>query len=189
MSETNKLQAALQIADRIPQRQFAQALRRIAIALRTGNETPFSDDEVEAMLEQFGLVPTDFDAMFSVCSYLLQQAACFSFDSDKISTYATQSGASETVSECFSAVWDAEGYDLIEAMKQKTIADTVLESTSWRLDLKADEINQQPMREPRILLDLNVSNQKPITIQFTHNELSDLYNKIEDIQQVIDKMT
>ncbi|OHS98348.1 HCaRG protein [Tritrichomonas foetus] len=187
--QANALQEAMQTADKIPKRQFAQVLRRIAIALRTGNPTPFTEDDVQTLITSFEMTPSEFDAMFSACSYLLQQAACFSFDSEKILAYASQSGASEDISECFSAVWDAEGDDLIDSMKQKTIASKVLNNTAWRLDLKADEIGKAPMREPVLLFDLNIQNEKPLTIQFTHDELTQLYNQIEEIQQNIDKLT
>lgn len=187
--QTNSLQEALQIADKIPKRQFAQVLRRIAIALRTDNHSPFSEDDVQTLLEQFEMTPTEFDAMFSACSYLLQQSACFSFTSEKTQTFASNSGASEDIAECFSAVWDAEGEELIDSLKQKTIASNVLENTAWRLDLKSHEIKKDPTREPILLLDLNVTNEKPVTIQFTHQELSKLFGELEKIQQNIDSLT
>ena len=81
MSESSaQLQAALAIPERIPQRHFAQLLRRCAIALRNRNESPYSEDEIQMLIEQFEMSPTDLDSMFSCCFYILQQAACFSFD-------------------------------------------------------------------------------------------------------------
>jgi hypothetical protein len=124
---TAKLQAALRIPDKIPPRQFAQILRRLAIALKNRDSSPFSDDEVQLLLEQFEIAPADFDALFSACLYLQQQSACFGFDAEKTQIYAAQSGASEAVAGCFSAVWEAEGEELIEALKQRTIADKSLE--------------------------------------------------------------
>ena len=92
MSEqsNSQLQAALKIPEKIQPRQFAQILRRLAIALENQNPSPFSEDEVQILLEQFEMTPTEFDAMFSSCLYVLQQAACFSFDSEKTQAYASQ---------------------------------------------------------------------------------------------------
>jgi hypothetical protein len=141
------------------------------------------------LLEQFEMTPTDFDAMFSACLYVLQQSACFGFDSEKTQIYAAQSGASETVSGCFTAVWEAEGEDLIESLKQRTIADKTLESTAWRLNLKAADRASGQSRDPVLLLDLAVSGEKPVTVQFDHAAISKLYAEIEEIQQQIDRLT
>ncbi|KAH0792939.1 COMM domain-containing protein 10 [Histomonas meleagridis] len=185
----SQLQAALKIPEKIQPRQFAQILRRLAIALETQNPSPFSEDEVQILLEQFEMTPTEFDAMFSSCLYVLQQAACFSFDSEKTQVYASQCGANESTAECFSAVWDAEGDNLIETLKQRTISGTTLESTSWRLNLKTAEQNVGVTRDPVMLLDLNLNNEKPISIQFDHEGLSKFYQEIEKIQQQIDSLT
>lgn len=187
--EKNALHDALQVAESIPQNNFAQLLRRIAIAIRQGNQNPFSEDDVQTLLESFALTPSQLDALFSACSYLLQKSACFSFNSEKTSQFALDSGASESVAECFSAVWDKEGEELIEALKQKTIASSVLNYTAWRLDLKAHEANKGPSRDPVLLLDLNIVDQPPLTIQFNHEELSNLFNELAKIQQNIDSMT
>ena len=191
MSEqsNSQLQAALKIPEKIQPRQFAQILRRLAIALENQNPSPFSEDEVQILLEQFEMTPTEFDAMFSSCLYILQQAACFSFDSEKTQAYASQCGANESTAECFSAVWDAEGDNLIETLKQRTISGTTLESTSWRLDIKTAEQNVGVMRDPVLLLDLNLNNERPISVQFDHEGLSKFYQEIEKIQQQIDSLT
>jgi hypothetical protein len=189
MTESSSLQSALQIPDKIQPRQFAQILRRLAIALKNRDSEPFSADEVEQLLEQFTMTPTEFDAMFSSCLYILQQAACFSFDSDKAQLYASQSGASEAVAGCFAAVWEAEGDDLIEALKQRTIADKTLESTAWRLSLKAADKTMGPTRNPVLLLDLAIAGDRPVAIQFDHKAISKLYEEIENIQQQIDRLT
>jgi hypothetical protein len=184
-----KLQAALQIPDKIPARQFAQILRRLAIALRNRDSSPFSDDEVQLLLEQFEITPTDFDAMFSACLYVLQQSACFCFDAERTQIYAGQSGASEAVAGCFSAVWDAEGEELIEALKQRTIADKTLDGSAWRLNLKAADRTIGASRDPVLLIDLSVSGERPITVQFDHAAISKFYAEIEEIQQQIDRLT
>lgn len=190
MSESSaQLQAALAIPERIPQRHFAQLLRRCAIALRNRNESPYSEDEIQMLIEQFEMTPTDLDSMFSCCFYILQQAACFSFDSGKIQAYATQCGASESVASCFSAVWDAEGDELVEALKQRSLSDKTLDRTAWRLEMKAADRAKGAARDPLMLLDLSVSGEKPVTIQFDHASLSKLYKEIEQIQQQIDKLT
>jgi hypothetical protein len=189
MTDSSALQAALQIPDKIQPRQFAQILRRLAIALRNRDSEPFSADEVEQLLEQFAMTPTEFDAMFSSCLYIQQQAACFSFDSEKTQIYASQSGASDAVAGCFAAVWEAEGDELIEALKQQTIADKTLDSTAWRLNLKAADKATGSSRNPVLLLDLGITGDKPIAIQFDHQAISKLYAEIENIQQQIDRLT
>lgn len=190
MEERNtQLQAALRIPEKIQQRQFAQILRRLAVAIRTQNPSPFSDDEVQIILDQFEITPSEFDSMFSSCLYILQQAACFSFDSEKTQLYATQCGASDSTAECFGAVWDAEGDATIESMKQRTISETSLESTSWRLNLKAADQTKDNIREPVVLLNLNVKDEDPVIIQLDHDGLSKLFQEVEKIQQQIDSLT
>jgi hypothetical protein len=98
-------------------------------------------------------------------------------------------GASENICECFGAVWDAEGGDLIEALKQRTIADKTLVDTSWRLNLKAADHKTGAVRNPVLLLDLHVSGEKPVTIEFDHSGLSKFYDEIEKIQQEVDRLT
>lgn len=192
MSEQSsaQLQSALSIPEKIPMRQFAQVLRRCAIALRNRDSSPFTEDDIQLMIEQFELTTNEFDAMFSACVYVLQQSACFSFNSEKATAYAQQCGASEDVAGVFGAVWDAEGDELIESLKQRTITDITLDRTSWRLDLKAAQKDSGPARDPLLLLDLSVNGEdKPITIQFDHASLSKLYQEIEQIQQQIDSLT
>lgn len=191
MSETNSnLSEALKTVEKIPQRPFAQLLRRLAIALKDRDNIPFSEDEVEILLDQFKITPTELESFFAACQYILQQAACYSFNSEKTQMYASQCGVSDEIAECFSAVWDAEGDDLINALKSRTLTDDVLDNTSWRLNLKAAQSGKPPSRQPIMLLDLNVTGEKkPITIQFTHEELSKFYDQIEEIQQQVDRLT
>lgn len=185
----NQLQSALRVPEKIQQRQFAQLLRRLAVALRTQNAAPFSDDEVQMILDQFELTPNEFDSMFSSCLYVLQQAACFSFDSEKTQLYAAQCGASESTAECFGAVWDSEGDAIIESMKQRPISETALQSTSWRVNLKAADQARGNVREPVVLLNLNTSEEKPVIVQLDHEGLSKLFQEVEKIQQQIDSLT
>ena len=189
MSENSQLQESLKYANDMKPRQFAQMLRRLAIALKDRDNVPFSEEDVQILLEQFSLSPSELESLFSACQYVLQQAAAFSFTSEKIEIYATQCGLSEDISQCFSAVWDAEGEDLINALKQRTVTDDVLSSTSWRLNMKAAEKDQPPSKTPVMLLDLNVQGKEPITIQFNHEELSNFYEQIEQIQREVDRLT
>lgn len=189
MSENTQLQEALKIANDMKPRQFAQMLRRLAIGLKDRDNVPFSEDEVQILLSQFSLSPSELESLFSACQYVLQQAAAFSFSSDKTELYAEQCGLIPEISQCFSAVWDAEGEDLINALKQRTVTDDVLKSTSWRLNLKAAEKGKDPSKIPVMLLDLNVAGKDPITVQFNHEELSKFYEQIEQIQQQVDHLT
>jgi hypothetical protein len=190
MTEANpKLHAALEIAARIPPRQFAQILRRMAIALRTRDSIPFTDEEVEALIQDFQLTSAEFDELFSASLYVLQQSACFAFDAGRVEEFATGCGASEAVAGCFSAVWDAEGFELGEALKQRTISDYALDVTDWRLHMKAAANGAAPSRDPLVFMDLNVPGEKPITIQFTHKKLGEFFQTIETIQQAIDKLS
>ena len=189
MSENTQLQENLKYANDMKPRQFAQMLRRLAIALKDRDNVPFSEDEVQILLEQFSLSPSELESLFSACQYVLQQAAAFSFNSDKIEIYAQQCGLTPETSQCFSAVWDAEGEDLINSLKQRTVTDNVLSSTNWRLNLKAAEKGEAPTKTPVMLLDLNVEGKNPITIQFNHEELSKFYEQIELIQREVDRLT
>lgn len=189
MEISSQLQEALKIPDRLPAKQFAQVLRRLAIALKTRDAIPFSEDETQILLEQFEMTPSDFDTMLSSCQYILQQSATFSFTSEKIEMYCQQCGISEGVTQCYSAVWDAEGDDLIENLKQRTMSENVLDNTDWRLNLQAADLEKANQRKPVMLIDLNVTNSKPVSIQFDHEQLTAFYNQIEMIQQQIDKMT
>lgn len=188
-SENTALHDALQLPDRIDPRYFAQFLRRIAISLKERNQAPYSEDDVKALLEQFQMNTAEFEEMFSSCQYILQQAAFFNFDSEKITTYATNCGASESTAQCFTAVWDAEGDDLLDALKARPISDDCLKSAEWRLNLKADSSQDGKERTPITLLNFEIGNQKNVAIQFNHQELSKFYDQIEAIQQQIDKMT
>lgn len=74
-------------------------------------------------------------------------------------------------------------------MKQRTISETSLESTSWRLNLKAADQTKDNIREPVVLLNLNVKDEDPVIIQLDHDGLSKLFQEVEKIQQQIDSLT
>jgi len=185
----NELHEALKICEKIPQRQFAQLLRRLAIALKDRDQVPFSPDEVKYMLEHFSLTPSEIDSLFSSCQYMMQQAACFSFNPEKMQAYASSSGVSDEIAECFFAVWETEGSDLIDALKSRTLTDHSLDSTGWSLHIKAADKETGTQRKPCVIFDLNVANSDPIKIQFDHEGFSRFYDQIEQIQQQIDRLT
>ena len=189
MSENTQLQEALKFANDRKPREFAQMLRRLAIALKDRNDVPFSEDEVQILLDQFSLSPSELESLFSACQYVLQQAAAFSFTSEKIEIYATQCGLIPEIAQCFSAVWDAEGEEVVNSLKQRTITNNELTNTIWRLNMKAAEKGQPPSKTPVMLMDLNVEGKDPITIQFNHEEFSKFYEQIEQIQREVDRLT
>ena len=185
----NQLNEALKITEKIPKRQFAQLLRRIAISLKVRDQVPFTSQEVQEVIKTFELTPSEVEAMFSSCQYMLQQCACFSFNSDKTKLYALDCGINEDISDCFHAVWEAEGDDLIESLKSRTLTDNTLDHSSWRLNIKAADFSKGSSRQPIVLFDLNIPNKDSIKIQFNHQEFSQFYDQIEQIQQQIDKLT
>ena len=138
---------SLALCQRIPPKQLAQILRRLAISLKERNNATFSRDEISFMLESYELTPAEFDSMFSACQYIFQQAACYLFDSDRLASYAESQGASEDVVQCFVAVWDLESDELIDALKGSTLSESTLRDTQWRLDINATDDAGMPKKE------------------------------------------
>jgi hypothetical protein len=190
MAEVNpKLQAALALASTFTARQFAPLLRRFAVALRNRDSAAFTDDEVQSLSADFQLTSAQFDDLFSASVYILQQAACFSYDSGRIEGFAVRCGVSEELSKCFAAVWDAEGGELIDILKQRPISDAWLQAAEWRLHMKAAANDAPPSKEPTVFLDLLLPGERPVSIQFNHARLTEFYGQIEKIQEAIDKLT
>ena len=180
---------SLKLAERIPSQQFVQLLKRVAISLNDREKTPFSDDEVTFLIEQFSFTPSSLDEMLSGCQYLLQQSACFGFTADKLKQYVSDLGISDELVKCFCNVWDGEGDRIIESFKNRAISDYSLDNTKWTLNVGAYSKNVGYNRATNAVLNLNIPDKEPILVQFNHDQLTQFYQQIEQIQQEIDKLT
>lgn len=185
----NVLVNSLKLVEKIPPQQFVQLLRRLAISLNDREKTPFSDDEVTFLIEHFNFTPSSLDEMLSGCQYLLQQSACFSFTSDKLKQYIFDLGLGDEHIKCFCNVWLSEGEKIIESFKNRTISDYSLDSTKWTLNIGAYNKKDGYNRSTNAVLNLSVADKEPILVQFNHEQLTQFYKQIENIQQEIDKLT
>lgn len=187
-TQHTELSEALALAQRFQKRQFAITLRRLATAMKERGRAAFTEDDINTFTESFGFTASELDALFSGAQFILQQAAAFGFNSERIERYALEAGASEDVANCFAAVWDAEGDDLLDCLKGRTVTGSVLDHTDWRLGIAAAN-SKGAMRKPVMVIDLNLKEGDPIAIQFDHKQLSDFFGQIEQIQQKIDALT
>ena len=95
----------------------------------------------------------------------------------------------------FVKIWTENGPKLIEKLKETCFAPTTLKAMNWSLQMSVASQNSARLRQPRAIFEFKTGppstkiNTDSFFMELSMDELTNLFNDLEQIQQQLDSLT
>lgn len=180
--------------------RFPAFLERIITSL-TKDERAFSDAEEAKLTRVMGLSAENIRNLIDVCTLIFERAAQYSYTVATFGTLLTQAGCSAASVAVFQEVWRLGGPILIDALKGRNLGapgHSQLADVQWRIHLQVASGSSGQCCEPSAVLQLSLTGQgkeketqgrQNLVLDLSYDELSNMYEKLEQVQQQLDQLT
>jgi len=197
---TSRLREAAALVNRINAQKFPVMLTRILGKLHLRNTQIFSDAEREQLCEMFSLNATDMETVLQACAYVFEQAAYHIIRPDVLSEQLHEAGMDDEHCEAISTVWAESATEFVGKLKQQTMSGPLqLSGSQYRLHLMMGESQLSTLQEPTALFQFALGNPEAsaaadrvgeeLVVEFSHSELYGFFQKLENIQQQLDRLS
>jgi len=130
------------------------------------------------------------------CCFIFEQSAYFEIDENVMAFQLQKAQLQNSKVGAFVHVWREESPELLKKLRSKTITPLELNSVGWRMDLQISQSTLNRLKLPVAIMDLNLKSSsasskianESLTLEFTHDELYDFFNKLELIQEQLDNL-
>lgn len=159
------------------------------------NENPFSAEEEEKLCEILNLEDEQFAKVISSSTFIFDQSAKHALKATKLAGELNKTTMEESQITGFVRAWTEHGPKLIEKLKETCFAPTTLKAMNWSLQMSVASQNSARLRKPRAIFEFKTGdplNKKPsdsFFMELSMNELTNLFNDLEQIQQQLDSLT
>lgn len=196
LPNSSSFRNSIQLANRVPIDRFSLFLERIIIKLAK-EEKPFNEAEVSKLQQVLGLTAEELEDLIDACTFTFEQAAIHSVSATNLVDSLKLSGLSSSLA-AFQDLWTRSGHILVTAFKEKSLSDSQLVDVRWRVHVQVASSNERRQREPMGILQMNLSTpekvyettvEKSLVLGFSHTELFDFYEKLEQIQEQLDSLS
>ncbi|XP_064608939.1 COMM domain-containing protein 10-like [Liolophura sinensis] len=191
---TASIKKAVSIINEIDPPKFPLLLSRILQKLHLKDDSSFTEDEEEKLQSTFKLPASDLQLLIEALEFFLQQAA---YHTAKPAVLTQQLQQLEIEEEKVSVIvesWTNSGRDVVQKLREITMAPKQLTDVNWRLNLQMAQDNKTKMKMPNAQFELGIIHQdtqekEKVRMEFTHDELFAFYNQLEKIQKQLDGLS
>lgn len=199
LPNSSSFRNSIQLANRVPINRLSLFLERIIIKLAK-EEKPFNEAEVSKLQQVLGLTAEELEDLIDACTFTFEQAAIYSVSATNLVDSLKLSGLSSSLA-AFQDLWTRSGHILVAAFKEKSISApgySQLVDVRWRVHVQVASSNKRRQREPMGILQMDLSTpekgyetavEKSLVLGFSHTELFDFYEKLEQIQDQLDSLS
>lgn len=199
LPNSSSFRNSIQLADRVPVDRLSLFLERIIIKLAK-EEKPFNEAELSKLQQVLGLTSEQLEDLIDACTFTFEQAAIHSVSATNLVNSLKLSGLSSSLA-AFQDLWTRSGHILLTAFKEKSFGApgySQLVDVQWRVHVQVASSNERRQREPMGILQMNLSTpakgykttvEKSLMLGFSHTELFDFYEKLEQIQEQLDSLS
>ena len=159
------------------------------------NQKPFSGEEEEKLCEILSLEQQQFETLISSSSFIFDQSAKNALKATKLASELNKTPMNESQINGFVKSWTEQGPKLIEKLKETCFAPTTLKAMNWSLQMSVASQNSARLRQPRAIFEFktghptNTKNTDSFFMELSMDELTNLFNNLEQIQQQLDSLT
>jgi COMM domain containing 10 len=159
----------------------------------------FDAGELNKLRGTLGLTE-DEDALpraLSSALFVVEQTAYFDLSPAQLTAQLVAAQLSAGCAKAFGSAWETHRTDLIRVLRAQSIAPRTLSDVAWRLHLQVSQSNMSRLKEPTALVELGLKAKSEdgrapkddkLLLEFNHSELADLFQKLEVVQEQLDKI-
>lgn len=187
--KTASLLQAVNLINRLDDGKFSALLARILHKLHSKDERILSEEEELRLQKAFAMTAKDVALVLETLSFILEQAAFHVAKPQVLQVQLAALELSDNKVQCLVQAWGANAKQVVERLKHHSLAVKQLRDVSWELQVRGSQRHAARTKTPHALVDLLVSGgaaHDHLLLQFSHQQLFNLYTKLEHIQAQLD---
>ncbi|GAB1599662.1 COMM domain-containing protein 10-like [Argonauta hians] len=190
---TASIQKAVNSINSLKPKLFTPILARILQKIDLKDERSFREDEEAKLQQTLDLGAADLELMVQSLEFFLQQAAYHSAKPAVLKTQLEQLEINEDKIEAIVEAWSTNGKEILQKLRQRTLAPDQLNAINWRLNLEMANGSRSKMKQPNAMFELKINREgqkdaEKLQLEFSHQELYNFYNQLETIQKQLDNL-
>ncbi|KAH3760036.1 COMM domain containing 10 [Pelomyxa schiedti] len=195
---TERFQSAIEIVNAIPREKFPDFMTRIVRRMQQTDESNMMPLEQLAERAQLGIAAADGTAAAEACTYIVEQAAYYTFSLQVLTDHLRRIGLQEDKVVGIVTAWKQGSAVVLERLRSGTLAPLALQSVDWRLHLQLANQGASRVNAPTALFKFTLAddtdpavknNTNDVMLEFSTDELSQFYLKLEKIQEQLDNLS
>uniref|UniRef100_A0A023FA02 COMM domain-containing protein n=2 Tax=Triatoma infestans TaxID=30076 RepID=A0A023FA02_TRIIF len=194
ISLSTNLQAGVEIVNKLDNRKFHLFLNRVVKDMMQNPDShkPFTDEEEEKLLDSLEINRNELNLLLHAAIVILAQATYSLINPEKLNDILMNTlKLTEEKANIFTNLWANDAKNLILKFKQKSVYTRKLQDISWLVNIEMSSDNNRQTFIPKAILQMKLSEDKgasDLTLDLNENQLSKLYNVLEDIQVALDAL-
>ncbi|XP_072288734.1 COMM domain-containing protein 10 [Eucyclogobius newberryi] len=194
IKETPSIKEAVRFINSIDVNKFSRLISRIIQRLHLKGERTFSEEEEQKLESALSLDKQALSLVLETSAFILEQAVYHNVKPASLQQQLESVNLNQDKAEVFAQTWASAGPELVEKLKHNIFAPKKLEYVGWQLNLLMAQSSQSKMKSPSAVLQLGLHSedskaQENVFVEFNHQELLELYNKLEIVQGQLDSLT
>ncbi|XP_043281219.1 COMM domain-containing protein 10 isoform X2 [Venturia canescens] len=184
-------ETGLKIIDRLDNGKFRALVNHICITMQLNtNSKIFSDEEEQKLLATLEIEKETLTILLDTIKLIYLEAAYGIIKPSAMEALMKNSfNISEEKVSIFTNAWITHGKSFIECLQQKSIFPLQVENINWEFNIRSSSSALSHDVNPVVWLQLGLSGHEAnskLTIEMEKNDLTNLYNRCEDIQRQLD---
>ncbi|GMI37170.1 hypothetical protein TeGR_g10320 [Tetraparma gracilis] len=194
---STRFQSACSLLNKIPVAKLSLVIKRVLLKISVKSATFFTDEELDKLSAQFSLTVPELNDCLSALHYSFSQCAYSSVSPENLAATLSAASLSTEHAEVMSASWGKEAAGVVKRIRDASAlgAPKVLTSTDWSLSIAMSSSDLKNTKQASARFELNLDrpngggDPECVTMELQHEELYDLFKKLEDVQESLDALS
>ena len=201
--ETEQIKTAIKFINGIENTKFRLLIQRIVQKLHLANDAYFKEEEIEKLENSLELSKENINLLISFIEFVFLQSAYFTIKPNHLETQLSNLKLDEEKSALVIEFWKENAKEIVDRIREtKSISHKRLADIRWRLSLQlaSDSKSKQKLTNALIEFQINSdsnssedkkndSKKENVIVEFTRDELYDLFLKLDIIQKQLDNLS
>ncbi|KAL0979804.1 hypothetical protein UPYG_G00189940 [Umbra pygmaea] len=194
IKESQSIKEAVTLINKIDLNKFSRLLSRILQKLHLKEERTFSEEEEQKLQGALSLDKQSVSLVLETTAFILEQAVYHNVKPASLNQQLENIHLSSEKADVFCQIWTTAGPHVLDQVRQRIFAPKKLEHIGWELNLQMARSTHAKLKEPHAVLELGLRNEDSVrvdnvSLEFSHQQLLEFYNKLETVQAQLDSLT
>ncbi|XP_066951345.1 COMM domain-containing protein 10 isoform X1 [Macrobrachium rosenbergii] len=194
---TKRLQEGISLMNNTDSGKINGLLTRICSALISNRSQVFTEEEEEKLSASLVITRDQTQLLIKTIIHIIQQAAHGMVRPALLKEHLLAAGISQDKTDIFIEQWSANAKAIVDTLRQQCLSEKQLEDVAWDLHLKSASSTlarqAQPIAHVQLTLGDGTSKgssttSEKVLMQFSHDQLYDFYDQLEQIQSHLDSL-
>ena len=190
---SKRLKKGIGLINLLDNKKLLQILRRIINKVHLKDDAIFTSEEKEKLEIALDLETAEVQTVLETVVFIIEQIAYHNIKPDGLEKHLEILSLTEEKMECFVSLWNENAVNVIQLLKKINLGPNQLDTVKWRLSLQLARNNHSKLKIPSSILELGITTSDSnsndnLQMEFSHDNLYNLFQQLEDIQEQIDNL-